>query len=331
MINSKLSVIIPVYNSENYLVKCLNSIIYQTLKDIEIIIVNDGSTDNSQSIIDNFKSNDSRIISIEQTNGGLGAARNSGIEIASGDYIAFIDSDDYIDLSMFEKMYNLGKKYSAEIVMCDLVKVDDNGKEFKYLPQSPQLADKIVLKNDFTIFGEMSCFACNKIFKTSLFNKHRFKSRLHFEDIELVPKLVLDSTIISKINEPFYKYYERNDSITRTHTEKGLDIFVAIENVSSYFKKSRYNSQLNELKRFQIIQGYYSYLAYVAFIDNKYLKKEMIMELKKFLNINKISKKEIYSYIRFNTSYLYSLDYKKCIFYILSLIDINLLYKIKLN
>ena len=331
MINSKLSVIIPVYNSENYLVKCLNSIVNQTLNEIEIIIVNDGSTDNSQLIIDEFKSNDSRIISIEQLNGGLGAARNKGIESASGEYIAFVDSDDYVDLSMFEKMYELAIRHQADIIFCDLVKVDDDGNEFRILTQSPQLSEKIVLEEDFTIFGEMSCFACNKIFKKSLFDKHRFINRMHFEDIELIPKLVLDSKIISKINEPFYKYFERTNSITRTHTEKGLDIFIAIENVTNYFKESSYCNELNELKRFQIIQGYYSYLAYLAFVDNKYLKKEMIIELIKFLNINNISKRDIYSYKRFGTNYLCTLKYKKIIFYILSLIDINLLYKINLN
>ena len=158
MINSKVSVIIPVYNSENYLVKCLNSIVNQTLNEIEIIIVNDGSTDDSQLIIDEFKRNDSRIITIEQLNGGLGAARNKGIENASGEYIAFVDSDDYVDLSMFEKMYELAIRHQAEIIFCDLVKVDDDGNEFRILAQSPQLSEKIVLEEDFTIFCMSSSY-----------------------------------------------------------------------------------------------------------------------------------------------------------------------------
>lgn len=324
----KISVIVPVYNTAQYLSKCLDSILNQTLKDIEVIIVNDGSKDNSQEIIDSYKKNDSRIISISKENGGLSDARNVGIDSAKGEYIAFIDSDDYIDLTMFEKMYNLCQKNQSEIVFCDLVKVDENGTEFRDLPQSPQLPEKIILKDDLTIFGEMSCFACNKIFKKSLFDKHRFKKAIHFEDIELIPKLVLDSTIISKINEPFYKYFERQDSITKTHTNKGLDMFVALEEVTNYFNKSIYYNNQTELKRFQIIQGYYSYLAYVAYVKDNVLKSEMIEKLIQFLKYNQIKNSEIKKYKRFEENYLSSLPFKKKIFYGISLLNLKLLTKI---
>jgi len=324
----KISVIVPVYNTAQYLSKCLDSILNQTLKDIEIIIVNDGSKDNSQEIIDDYTKKDHRIKSILKENGGLSDARNVGIDGATGDYIAFVDSDDYIDIMMLEKMYVLSQKHSSEIVMCDLVKVDENGKQFRDLPQSPQLPEKIVLKDDFTIFGEISCFACNKIFKKSLFKRHRFMKGIHFEDIELIPKLILDSTIISKINEPFYKYFERQDSITKTHTNKGLDMFLAINNVSNYFRKSEYFENLNELKRFQIIQGYYSYLAYVAYVKNHTLKSEMIAKLNSFLAKNLISNSDVMKYKRFNEIYFMNLPLKKKIYYGLSFINLKLLTKI---
>ncbi|WP_313581101.1 glycosyltransferase [Chishuiella sp.] len=321
----KISVIIPVYNTEKYLSKCLESVINQTLKDIEIIVINDGSTDSSQNIIDLYTSKDDRIISIIKKNGGLSDARNMGIDNSNGNYLAFIDSDDYIDEYMLENMYNLSQKHQSEIVLCDLVKVNEKGEEFRDLPQSPQLADKIILKDDFTIFGEMSCFACNKIFKKSLFNKHRFKKGIHFEDIELIPKLVLDSTVISKINQPFYKYFERQDSITKSHTKRGLDMFLAVNEVSNYFKNSVYNNSKTDLKRFQIFQGYYSYLAYVAYVKDKSLKKNMLFALSEFLFSNSINKKEIINYKRFNNNYLMSLPNKKKIFYLLAQIDINIL------
>ncbi|GGF08648.1 hypothetical protein GCM10010984_27230 [Chishuiella changwenlii] len=325
IMNYSISIIVPVYNTEKYLSKCLDSIINQTLKNIEIIIVNDGSKDNSQQIIDEYCSNDIRIKSIVKQNGGLSDARNIGIDHANGEYIAFIDSDDYIDLYMMEELYKIAIRHQAEIVLCDLVKVDENGNEFRDLPQSPQLSDKIILKNDFTLFGEMSCFACNKIFKKSLFEKHRFRKGIHFEDIELIPKLVLDSHIIAKINQPFYKYFERQDSITKTHTKKGLDMFLAIDEVTNYFLQSNYAENLDQLKRFQIIQGYYSYLAYVAFVKDKPLKKEMLLELNEFLVNNDIEKKNITNYQRFEKNYLNSLPLKKRMFYTLALMNLNLL------
>lgn len=323
----KISVIVPVYNTEKYLSKCLDSILNQTLREIEVIVVNDGSKDNSQQIIEEYKEKDSRIISIIKSNGGLSDARNCGIEKANGEYLAFIDSDDYIDPIMLQTMLDLAEKHESEIVMCDLVKVDENGNEFRDLPQSVQLPEKIILKDDFTIFGEMSCFACNKIFKKSLFEKHQFKKGIHFEDIELIPKLVLDSTVISKINQPFYKYFERQDSITKTHTAKGLDMFFAINEVSDYFYKSNYNTFATELKRFQIIQGYYSYLAYVAFVKDKNLKHEMLDALDLFLRNNYLTKKAIKNYQRFDEKYINSLPFKKRIFYQLSFINLKLLNK----
>lgn len=323
----KISVIVPVYNTEKYLSKCLDSILKQTLKDIEVIVVNDGSKDESQMLINQYKIRDSRIISMIKENGGLSDARNVGIDKASGEYLAFIDSDDYIDSTMFEKMIDLAEKHKSEIVLCDLVKVNENGIEFRDLPQSPQLPERIVLKDDFSIFGEMSCFACNKIFKKELFVQHRFKKGIHFEDIELIPKLVLDSTIISKINEPFYNYFERQDSITKSHTEKGLDMFIAVNGVTDYFYNSKYNTFVTELRRFQIIQGYYSYLAYVAYVKNKALKKKMLSVLNDFLKKNQLTQKELRAYKRFDKNYLNSLSLKKRIYYRLALINLQLLSK----
>ena len=324
----KISVVVPVYNTGKYLEKCLNSILNQTLKEIEVIVVNDGSTDFSQQIITGFQANDNRIVAVNKENGGLSDARNVGIDKAAGEYIAFVDSDDYVDEMMFEKMISLAEKHHSEIVLCDLVKVDENGKEFRDLPQSPQLPEKIVLKDDFTIFGEMSCFACNKIFKRSLFNQHRFKKGIHFEDIELIPKLVIDSRVISKINEPFYKYFERQDSITKTHTRKGLDMFEAVDAVTLYFKKSQYKSFNQDLKRFQIFQGYYSFLAYVAYVKEKRIKKEMIDALKFFLMKYEIKRIETISYKRFGVCYFMSLIVKKKLFYLVSFLNLNLLNKI---
>lgn len=321
----KVSIIVPVYNTEIYLAKCLHSILAQTLTDIEIIIINDGSTDQSQEIIELFDNKDARIRSFQKENGGLSDARNFGLDQIMGQYIAFIDSDDYVDEKMIEKMYSLAIKHDADIVMCDLVKVDEEGNEFRDLPQSPQLLEKIILKEDLTIFGEMSCFACNKLFKNELFLRHRFRKGIHFEDIELIPKLVLDSKIIAKINQPFYKYFERKDSITRTHTKKGLDMFVAIDQVKKHFLNSQYSKNVNELERFIILQMFYSYLAYVAYVKDKSLKNNMIDELKNRLDKYEISTKKINNYQRFGNNYQSSLSLNKRLFYKAATINLNII------
>ena len=110
---AKISVIIPVYNCEKFIEKCLQSLVNQTLTDIEIILVNDGSTDNSQKIIEKFS--DTRIKLINKKNGGQSSARNVGLDVANGEYIGFIDSDDWVDSDFFEKLYNTAKKYNADI------------------------------------------------------------------------------------------------------------------------------------------------------------------------------------------------------------------------
>ena len=311
----KVSIIVPVYNTAKYLEKCLQSLVDQTMEDLEIILVNDGSTDDSQKIIDAFAAKTPKMKAFEKTNGGLSDARNFGIDKASGEYIGFVDSDDFVSLEMFERMYEKGVELEADIVFCDLEKVNEKGEVFRDLPQSPQLPERIDLKNDFRIFGEMACFACNKLFRKSLFDKHRFKKGIHFEDIELIPKLVLDAKIIAKINEPFYKYFERQDSITKTHTRKGLDMFLAIDSVKDAFDKSDYQNFHSEFERFFIFQGYYSFLAYVAYVKDKALKKEMLEELDKQLKKHQISRFKIIRYKRFAANYLFSLPMKKQIFY----------------
>ena len=123
--NSLISVIVPVYNVEKYLPQCLNSIINQTYKNIEVVLVDDGSTDDSGNICEEYKKNDERIIVVHQKNSGLSAARNVGIEISTGEYITFIDSDDYISPDYIENLYSALEQYSADIAICDLKKVSE--------------------------------------------------------------------------------------------------------------------------------------------------------------------------------------------------------------
>lgn len=322
----KVSVIVPVYNVEQYLPRCLDSLINQTLKELEIVIVNDGSPDGSQQIIDSYqKQYPTKIKALKKENGGLSDARNFGLDNANGEFIAFVDSDDWVDLDMMQQMYDLAILHQAQMVICSLEKVDEHGKAFRSLPQSPQLPEKIELDKDFGLFGEMSCFACNKLFHNSLFKENRFQKGIHFEDIELIPKLLLKCQVVAKTNQAFYKYFERQDSITRTHNKKGLDMFLAIDSVTKAFHTSQYKHQIQELKRFQIIQGFYSYLAYVAYVKDKELKTQMLQVLYQKLTEYGLRKTEIKSYERFNQNYLQSLPIKKRVFYALALFNLKLI------
>ena len=314
----KISVIIPVYNVEKYLKKCLNSLVNQTLQEIEILVINDGSTDRSQEIIDEFQIKfPLKIKAFSKENGGLSDARNFGLEHAKGEFIGFVDSDDEVSQTMFEEMYHLAIKSEAEMVICNLQKVDEDGKVIRKLPQIPNMPEKIDLKENFSVFSDLSYFACNKIFKAELFDQKRFKKGIHFEDIQLIPQLLLNCKVIAQTQNYHYQYLERSQSISKTHTEKGLDILRAVEDVEISFEKSQYADEKNGLKNFQILEGIYTYLAYLAFVKDDEVYRKLSLALKKFRKERRIFLSEIFWYKRFGKNYLLYLPLKKKIYYLL--------------
>lgn len=314
----KVSVIVPVYNVENYLAKCLNSLVNQTLEDIEIIVVNDGSKDNSQKIIDEFQTQfPTKIFAFQKENEGLSDARNFGIDRANGEFIGFVDSDDYVTETMFQELYGLAKKHNAEMAICNLQKVDETGNITQKLTQIPNMPEKIDLEKHFSVFSDLGYFACNKIFKKELFQDKRFKKGVHFEDIQLIPQLLLECKTIVQTQNYHYQYLERSDSITKTHTEKGLDMLKAVEDVKAAFEKSNYKFHRKEFENFQILQGVYSFLAYLAFVKNDEIYDEMTAKLRKFMKENEISLRKVMLYKRFDKNYLVSLSVKKKIYYLL--------------
>ncbi len=314
----KVSVIVPVYNVEKYLEKCLDSLVNQTLEAIEIIVVNDGSSDDSQKIMDGFQEKyPDKIKGYTKENGGLSDARNFGIDKAIGEFIGFVDSDDYVTETMFEEMYNLSQKHQAEMVICNLQKVDETGKVTQKLTQLPNMPEKIDLKEHFSVFSDLSYFACNKIFRKELFREKRFKKGVHFEDIQLIPQLLLECKTLAQTQTYHYQYLERSDSITKTHTEKGLDILRAVEAVETAFENSIYSDKKTALKNFHILEGVYSFLAYLAFVKDDEVYYDMSSQLKIFVNKKGISRKNLLRYKRFGENYLRSLPLKKRVYYLL--------------
>lgn len=315
---SKVSVIVPVYNVENYLAKCLDSLIRQTHQNMEILVVNDGSTDQSEQIISDYAQKyPDKIKPFHKENGGLSDARNFGIDRATGDYIGFVDSDDYVSPSMFQEMAALAEKHDAEMVICNIRKVNQHGKIIQKLTQVPNMPEKIDLENNFSVFSDISYFACNKLFRKNLFNGKRFKKNVHFEDIQLIPQLLLDCKTIAQTQNFHYQYLERTDSITKTHTEKGLDILKAVEDVETYFKTTKYSDKDRELRNFQIFEGVYSFIAYLAFVKNDGVFYKMCEKLELFMKKRDIKLKNLLNFNRFGKNYLLSLSLKKNIFYLL--------------
>ncbi len=314
----KISIIVPVYNVEKYLEKCLSSLVQQHLQEIEIIVVNDGSTDSSAQIIEDFhKKHPEKILSLTKKNGGLSDARNFGLAQASGNYIGFVDADDEVSAEMFSEMYALAKKHDADIVMCGLLKVDEKGNAIEELPQMPNKTEVIALSEDFSAFGEIGYFACNKIFKRALFSEKRFKKEVHFEDIQLIPQLLLESKTIAQTPHLHYRYLVRAHSISKTHTARGLDILRAVADVENAFHQSNYAENLQDLRNFQILQGVYSFLAYLAFVKDESCYNEMSADLKKFIKDRQIRTVDLLLYRRFEKNYLLSLPLRKKIYYLL--------------
>lgn len=317
-VSPKISIIVPVYNVENYLPKCLDSLVDQTYENVEILVVDDGSKDESGKIIKNYAGKyPEKIKAFTKENGGLSDARNFGLDRATGDYIGFVDSDDYVTENMFEEMLQLAEKHQSEIVICNIQKVNENGQVIQKLTQIPNMSERIKLEDHFSVFSDISYFACNKLFRKELFNQKRFKRGVHFEDIQLIPQLLLECEIITQTQNFHYQYLERTDSITKTHTEKGLDILKAVQDVENAFSQSRFAHKKKELKNFQIFEGVYSFLAYLAFVKDEKAFYSMADKLSVFMTERQIKIQDILNYSRFGTNYLLSLPVKKKIFYLL--------------
>lgn len=310
----KISVIVPVYNMELYLEKCLHSLLKQTYPHTEIVVVDDGSKDSSWTLLQQF-ADQPNVHLYQKENGGLSDARNFGIAKASGDYLAFVDSDDWVEDTFLETLFNLAEKHQAEMVICNLQKVDETEKPFNFIDQLTHLPEKITLKEDFSLFGEVSSFACNKLFKRALFDNEEFPLRLHFEDIATIPQLILKCRTIAKTDQYLYNYFERSGSITQSFNERGMDMFKAIDLVQQAFEKSIYSNHKKEWQRFVIYQGYYSLLAYIIRVEDKTLRQHMYAKLNVLLNENGITKTTIFQYKRLGKNYLLSLDFKKKVFY----------------
>ncbi len=286
-----VSIIIPVYNVEKFLRRCLNSMVSQTLDNIEILVVNDGSADNSQAIIDEFARNyPSKAFGFKQENRGSGSARNYGLELAKGEYIGFIDGDDYAQPNMFEKMYEKAKEALADLVICEFDLVDENGNYIN--------AFKITGYSDLPIHDKRyahryGAFApWNKLYHRDLF----FSTGIRFpndsfglDDYAAIPLLVESAHKIAYIEESLMHYVQRKDSVMGRiiHNEFSETNFailrmteIIVQNKDK-FRPENYHFFMDQIAPFQT---FLKFVLLILKIENRQKRADVIKRWGKELN-----------------------------------------------
>jgi len=288
--NPKISLIIPIYNVEKYLKRCLNSAINQSLIELEIILINDGSSDSSLIICNEYATEDSRIIIIDQDNNGLGISRNNGLAIAKGEFICFLDSDDWLDQNTLEVCYKKSIDDMSDIVIFGFDRIDENTGETIASRDDLNFNYKKISKNNFfkkVIGADLKHMACAMIVKRSLFmnNSLKFPAALH-EDLYVTPQLFYFSKKVSVISENYYKWLIRKGSITNTISSHHIDGIIAALFSTKIFliKENIYENYKVEFSQF--------YLTYLNLIFKRIFKFEK--------NINR--QKKLFSELMFKST-----------------------------
>lgn len=293
-----ITVVIPIYNVEKYLERCIKSIINQTYKNIEILLVNDGSPDNSKEIMEKYKENDKRIKCFYKKNGGLSDTRNYAINIASGKYICFIDGDDYIENTFVEKLYNKIIEDKTDLAWCNFNLVNDDGKY-----------DEIII-NDKNIYDFEMPSACNKLYNVDIFKKNNiyFPVGIWYEDLATTPRILFSTNKISWVNEGLYNYYFNVKSITNTYSIKVLDSLKALKIVDDFVKENN----------IQNVDEYLEYLYLYNGILNTTFRLSMCKEASAndIKNVNKICL-DRYPNLLNNKKNIYKLDFSRRILRVL--------------
>ncbi len=237
MKNDLVSVIIPVYNVDKYLTQCIDSVINQTYKNIEIILIDDGSTDESGKICDEYKKIDDRIIVIHKSNGGLSSARNEGIEKSRGEYIQFIDSDDYIDTDTIEIMYNVICKYNADVISYSHYILNNEHKICNCTGEIKQI-DKIEAIKEIMLDDKIRNYSWEKLWKRRLFNNIKYPLGKKFEDLRTTPLVFEKAEKIVVYDIPKYYYRQRSDSIMGQQSNQlRIEYIKAVCEMNKYLKE----------------------------------------------------------------------------------------------
>ena len=315
----RLSIIVPIYNVEKYLSRCIESILNQTFKDFELILVNDGSTDNCKEICEKYKRMDSRIIVANKKNGGLSSARNLGIDVSKGDYIGFVDSDDFIDAHMYEILFNTINACDSDIVICDYYKVNEydikkyekmksNNKDIKVENINNIDAIERIITRDTKIV-----VAWNKIYKRSLFDNLRYKEGVICEDEFLAHRIFYKCNKVSIINQKLYYYIQRKGSIINSpFSPKDFDKIYAIKDRVDFLNEKKITNLIDKAEKSFMDYFVWNYFTGYQRLENieyelKRLKKEFNSVFYRILDNKFISLNEkITLFILYLSPYLYN-------------------------
>ena len=294
----KVSVVVPIYNVEKYIKQCVDSIRNQTLEDIEIILVDDGSPDNCPQICDEYKKLDNRIKVVHKKNGGLSSARNAGMRVATGEYIGFVDSDDYIEVDMYEKMYNTAKKYNVDFVMCDYYKSYGSDKKEVSLEIDEGMYNKEKIKDiiypqlimtENIDYGPLLS-VCLCLYKNTFLKEND----LYFDDIVKYSEDNLFSSIVGYKSDSFYymkgsyfyNYRYNPNSISTTYKEDALDVYIEMNNrlYDNFYKCEEYDFK----RQLSLHMIYYTFNYINQVLGSNLNLKEKYSKIK-----NSLSKKEV--------------------------------------
>lgn len=298
----KLSVIVPVYNSEKYLKKCIDSILNQTYTDFEIILVDDGSGDGSGVICDQYAKKSSKIKVIHKENQGLVAARKTGLENANGEYIGFVDSDDYIGEGMYEALMNDALKYDVDISIGGLVLVNENGNSNKLLSQFPigyygkkdmeeNIFSKMLYHSGFIKYGMIPGVVV-KVFKKSVLENGIAKvdNRIKMgEDVAITFNTIFYANSISFVESTEYFYIQHADSMIHKYSPKRMEEFMVLHECLYSIENKKFKAQLDNFFAYLFV-----YTITECVLSNELNVKQKEREIKTILKNLKV-KKVIYS------------------------------------
>lgn len=232
----KVSVIVPVYNGEAYLAECLDSILAQTYSDMEIVVVDDGSTDGSGSMADNYAETDSRVRVLHCTNGGLSVARNRGIDVATGDYVCFVDADDVLHPFMLSTLCSIALETGAEVCSCGFLRSGC----FKRNPEGElavfdgvKAVEKILYQDDDVTMAAWAHLFDRRLFDSGL----RFRKGILYEDLELLHQLYFMADKVAHTSARLYYYRDTPGSIINTWSERRLDVLDVTEGIEQAYKE----------------------------------------------------------------------------------------------
>lgn len=283
----KVSIIVPVYNTENYLSTCLNSLLNQTLSDIEIICINDGSTDNSLEILEEYAKKDDRIKIINQENSGVSIARNIAIKVANGEFIGFVDSDDYIDSDFYEKLYNSAIKNNCDISAATIVRKRQYSQKYSVHYIDEKICNTLEEKIKACQIPDC-CYIWNKLYRSELVNNSFFKEGVYFEDVLWLPEIIKNSNKLVTVSNANYYYRARKGSIVKTNSpKKQNDSYIAKKYIIEFFD----NNNLLLLNKYRNITKKIKYLFSIPIFKIKEFEEYEIALLFGLIPIYKLSNK----------------------------------------